>query len=80
MPYVRALHEFLPRDGNHADGDLFSLCVFCTENIGGVAASRGGWRFFFIRQKDIRDIRPAWDFYFGHKDIKTYKWRAKHGS
>ena len=43
-PYVRASHEFLPRDGNHADSDLFSLCVFRTENIGGVAASRGGWR------------------------------------
>ena len=27
-----------------AHGNLFSHCVFRTENIGGVAASRGGWR------------------------------------
>ena len=28
----------------HTKGNLFSPCVFRTENIGGVAASRGGWR------------------------------------
>ena len=29
---------------NNTDANLFSLCVFRMENIGGVAASRGGWR------------------------------------
>ena len=29
---------------NNTHANLFSPCVFRTENIGGVAASRGGWR------------------------------------
>ena len=28
---------------NNTHGNLFSPCVFRMENIGGVAASRGGW-------------------------------------
>ena len=28
----------------HAKGSIFSPCVFRTENIGGVAVSRGGWK------------------------------------
>ena len=35
---------------NNTHANLFSPCVFRTENIGGVAASRGGWRkteYFF---------------------------------
>ena len=40
----------------YTHANLFSLCVFRMENIGGVATSRGGWR---IAQNVKTSINPS---------------------